>query len=68
MDDYQDGRDAEYEWAAHQLMLERERAAIEALNRCAAAGADPEAIRTLARECGLDLKHITIGTDHAKAQ
>jgi hypothetical protein len=50
------------EWA-HQLMLEREREAIEALQRCAKAGADPEAIKTLARECGINPKHITVGND-----
>lgn len=50
----------------HQLMLEREREAIEALRRCAKAGADPEAIKTLARECGIDPKFITLGGDSAK--
>lgn len=48
-----DGRDAEQEAWANQLMLERERMAMEALNRCAAAGADPKDVETLARECGL---------------
>ena len=49
------------DWAYQQLMLERERETIEALNRCAAAGANPEDLKTLARECGIDLKYLTIG-------
>lgn len=49
----------EQEWA-HQLMLEREREAIEALRRCLKAGADPEAVKTLARECGIDVRHINV--------
>lgn len=43
-----------------QMMLEREREAIQALQRCVKAGADPEAIKTLARECGLDIKQVSI--------
>ena len=39
--------------AHHQLMLEREREAAEALQRCHEAGADPDALKVLARECGL---------------
>lgn len=50
-------------WEQHEyLMRERYQLAVEALNRCAAAGASKDDIKTLARECGLDLKHITIGT------
>lgn len=45
----------EEEWA-HQLMLERERYAIEALQRCVAAGADPEDLKTVARLAGLNWK------------
>jgi hypothetical protein len=53
-----------------QQECERERwmMTIEALNRCAAAGARPEDLNTLARECGIDPKHIKIGHEHAKAQ
>lgn len=53
-----------------QQECERERWAltIEALNRCAAAGARPEDLKTLARECGIDPNHITIGPRHAQAQ
>lgn len=52
-------------WEMQQACEERERAAIEALNRCAAAGADEEAIKTLARECGIDPKFIQIGGQRA---
>ena len=51
-----------------QQECERERwmMTIEALNRCAAAGAKEEDLKTLARECGVDPKHITIGEQHGK--
>lgn len=48
------------EEAFAQAMLERERAAIEALNRCLAAGAKTEDVKTLARECGVDIRFLTI--------
>lgn len=48
--------DGQQEAWAHQLMLEREREAVEALERCAAAGANPEDLKTLARECGVRWK------------
>lgn len=50
-----------------QQECERERWAltIEALNRCAAAGAKVEDIQTLARECGVDPRHITLGDGNA---
>ena len=35
----------------------------EALNRCAKAGADIEALRILARECGVDIKHTILGDE-----
>lgn len=53
-----DGQEA---WA-HELMQERYRETCEALKQCAKAGADPQAIRTLARECGVDIKHVDAGT------
>jgi hypothetical protein len=37
----------------HELMLERERQALEALKKCACAGVDHETLATLARECGI---------------
>jgi hypothetical protein len=51
-----------------QVMRERHQLAVEALNRCAAAGAKEDDIKHLARECGIDPKHITIGTRNAQAQ
>lgn len=48
------------DWQA-QLEAERYMAAVEALNRCAAAGAKKEDLETLARECGIDIKFITVG-------
>ncbi len=53
--------------AYHQAMLEREHEAIEALNRCIAAGAKQEDIRTLARECGIDINHLTLDADRRAA-
>lgn len=53
-------------WEMQQVCEERERASIEALNRCIAAGADSETIRTLARECGVDIKFLKLnGDQHA---
>ena len=52
------------DWAYQQLMLEREREAIEALNRCLAAGAKEEDVKTLARECGVDVKFLNLGETH----
>lgn len=48
---------------AHELEQERYRQACEALNRCAKAGADIEDLRTLARECGVDIKHTILGDE-----
>lgn len=45
----------------HQLEQERYREACDALNRCAKAGADIDDLKTLARECGIDIKHTVIG-------
>ena len=70
MDDYMDdGRDAAAEAAAHELMLHREREAVEALNRCLAAGAKEDDVKTLARECGINVTYLNLnGTRHAKTQ
>lgn len=46
---------------AHQLMEERYRLAVEALNRCAEAGVNAEDVKTLALECGIDVRHLTLG-------
>lgn len=52
----------------HEAEREKYTLALEALTRCAAAGAKLEDIKTLARECGIDPKHITTGNEHAQAQ
>lgn len=57
MDD--DGQEA---WA-HQLMQERYREAVEAINNCAKAGAHTEDLKTLARECGVNIKHTILGDE-----
>lgn len=55
------GYDAQQEAYANELMQERYRLACEALNRCAKAGAMAEDLKTLARECGVDIRHLSIG-------
>lgn len=49
MSDERDGQGEAY----HQMMLDREREAAEALQKCADAGADMNTLKVLARECGL---------------
>ena len=56
------------DWAYQQLMLEREREAIEALQRCLKAGAREEDVKTLARECGIDIRFLTIGEPNGKSR
>lgn len=46
---------------AHQAELERYQLACEALNRCAMAGATIDDLKTLARECGIDIRHTILG-------
>lgn len=48
---------------AHQAELERYEQACDALNRCAKAGADTEALKILAREAGIDIKHTVLGDE-----
>lgn len=50
----------EQDEAFHQMMLEREREAIEALRRCLEAGADKEAIKTLCRETGVKIEDVIL--------
>lgn len=50
----------------HELERERWMLTLEALNRCAAAGAKKDDIVVLARECGIDPRHITIGVSNGK--
>lgn len=46
---------------AHQAETERYQMACDAINRCLLAGAKPEDLKTLARECGVNIKHTFIG-------
>lgn len=57
-------------WEMQQACEERELAAIEALKRCAAAGARLDDLQMLARECGIDPSYITITREeqHGKRQ
>lgn len=48
--------DDDDQWQQQEDCLRREREAVEALERCAAAGANPEDLKTLARECGVRWK------------
>jgi hypothetical protein len=41
-----------WEWQS-ELERERHEMTVQALDRCAAAGAKPEDLKTLARECGI---------------
>lgn len=50
-------------WEQQQANEERYREACEAINRCAKAGADIEDLRTLCRECGVDVKHTVLGDE-----
>lgn len=50
---------AGWEWQ-QELEAERHAMTVEALNRCAAAGADQEDLIRLARECGIDPTLIKI--------
>lgn len=47
-------------WEWMQLEQERYQIAVQALSRCLASGAKKEDVETLARECGIDPKHIEI--------
>ena len=54
-------QDDQQEAYANELMQERYRMTCDALDRCAKTGADQEALRLLARECGVDIKHTVLG-------
>jgi hypothetical protein len=45
---------------AHELMQERYAQSVEALQRCLKAGADEEAIKTLCRETGVNVKDVIV--------
>lgn len=48
---------------AHELMQERYRLTVEAINRAAAMGVSIEDLKHLARECGVDIKHTVLGDE-----
>jgi hypothetical protein len=54
-------RDQQQEAYAHELMQERYLETCEAINRCAKAGADLDALKTICRETGIDIKHTVLG-------
>lgn len=56
------GQDDAQHWQ-HQLEQERYREACEAIDRCAKAGADIDALKTLCREAGLDIRHTVLGDE-----
>jgi hypothetical protein len=49
---------------AHELMQERYRLTVEALQRCQKAGADEEALKTLCRETGVNVKDVIVEKKH----
>jgi hypothetical protein len=44
-----------------QAEEERYRETCEAIDRCAKAGADLEALKTICRETGVDIRHTVLG-------
>lgn len=56
------GADDTQDWQ-QQLDLERYRAACDAIDRCAKAGADIDALRTLCMEAGINIKHTVLGDE-----
>jgi ribosomal protein S16 len=58
---FPDNAGAEAGWE-QQDQLERERYQLtaEALERCLKAGAHPEDVARLARECGIEVKHLKL--------
>jgi hypothetical protein len=50
---------------AHELMQERYRLTVEALQRCAEKGAKEEDIKTLCRETGVNVKDVIVGGTNA---
>ena len=49
-----------------QLEEERYRMTVDALNRCAAKGANPEDLKFIGKELGIDTRHINVGEGNAK--
>lgn len=50
-------------WEQQMANEERYWLACDAINRCAKAGADIDALKILARECGVDIKHTVLGDE-----
>ncbi len=46
-----------------QAEEERYRMECEAIDRCAKAGADIDALKTLCRGCGINIKHTVLGDE-----
>ncbi len=60
------GERADFE--RQQAEEERYRETCEAIDRCAKAGADIEALKTICRETGVNIKHTILGDEvRAKA-
>lgn len=60
------GYEEDDQWQQQEDVLARERQAVEALQRCAEAGANPEDLKTLAIQCGVQWKpRQTTGEQHA---
>jgi len=55
--------DDQQEFYAHELMQERYRENVAALNRCARAGVSIDDVKRLAFECGVDIKHTILGDE-----
>jgi hypothetical protein len=58
-----DGRDQQQEAWQEELMQDRYRETCDAINRCAKAGADLDALKTLCRETGIDIRHTLLGDE-----
>lgn len=56
------GADDTHDWQ-QQLEQERYREACDAIDRCAKAGADMDALKTLCREAGINIKHTVLGDE-----
>lgn len=47
----------------YQLEQERYRETCEAIDRCAKAGADIDALKVICRETGVDIRHTILGDE-----
>ena len=60
-----DDHDWEHQLYSHELMQERYRLAVEALQRCVEKDVDEEAIKTLCRETGVNVTDVIVERKHA---